>query len=157
MIRNMINSDWGRIAEIYKMGLEKGISTFNTECPTFESWDAGHCKDCRFVYEEDGKVVGWIAISPTSSRPVYKGVVEVSIYLDDAYQGRGIGKKLMLKLIEEAKKAGYWSLYSAIFSINEASVALHTKCGFRKIGFRERIAIDRFGEWQNTTLMELRM
>lgn len=121
MIREMIQSDWQRVAEIYEQGLEKGISTFQTECPTYEEWDAAHIRDCRYVYVTDKKVVGWIALTPSSSRCAYKGCVEVSI-----------------------------------FSINEASIALHKKTGFREIGYREKIAKDRFGTWQNTTLMERR-
>ncbi|MBP5668575.1 MAG: N-acetyltransferase [Salinivirgaceae bacterium] len=156
MIREMQADDWSMVAEIYNQGIESGISTFNKKCPDYESWDAGHTKNCRFVYEEDGKVVGWIAVSPTSSRCVYKGCVEASVYVDADYQQKGIGEKLMRKLIEEAPKAGYWSIYSVIISLNVASIALHKKCGFREIGYRERVAIDRFGKWQNTTLMELR-
>ena len=134
-----------------------GFSTFNTECPSFEAWDAGHIKECRFVDEEDGQVVGWIAISPTSSRPVYRGCVEVSVYIHEDYRGKGIGTRLLKTLIDEAREAGYWMLYSAIFSINKSSVELHRKCGFREVGYRERIAKDRFGNWQNTTIMEYRM
>lgn len=156
MIRAMKDSDWPRVAEIYTQGLEGGRSTFNTACPTFEEWDAGHLKDCRLVAEEDGRVVGWAAISPTSARPAYRGVVEVSIYIDAACQGRGLGTALLTALCQESEKAGYWCLYSAIFSINTASVAIHKKCGFREIGYRERIARDKFGVWQNTTLMERR-
>ncbi|MGN0413531.1 MAG: GNAT family N-acetyltransferase [Lachnospiraceae bacterium] len=157
MIREMVSEDWESVAEIYTQGLESGISTFNTECPTYEEWDKAHCKECRYVFEEDGKVVGWIAISPTSGRCVYKGCVEMSVYLDGEYQGRGIGYQLVEKLITEAGKAGFWSIYSAIISRNTASIALHKKCGFREIGYRERIAKDRFGNWQNTTLMEFRL
>ena len=156
MIREMRDEDWGTVAEIYKQGLEEGTSTFNTECPSFEEWDKGHIKDCRFVYEDEGKVIGWVAISPTSSRCVYKGCVEMSIYVDQKYRGHGVGTALVNELIKESEKAGYWSIYSAIISINRASIALHKKCGFREIGYRERIAKDRFGEWQNTTLMEYR-
>lgn len=157
MIRRMEKSDWTRVAEIYAQGLERGISTFNTECPSFEEWDASHNPDCRFVYVSADKVVGWIAISPTSGRCVYRGSVEVSIYIDNEYQGRGIGTELLNALIKAAPQNGYWSLYSAIFSKNKASISLHKKCGLREIGYRERIAKDRFGEWQNTTLMELRL
>lgn len=156
MIREMLDTDWTRVAEIYKQGIESGIATFNTECPNFEEWDKSHVKECRYVYEEDGKVVGWISISPSSSRCVYKGCVEMSVYIDSEYKGRGIGTALVNHLINESVKLGYWSIYSAIISINEASIALHRKCGFREIGYRERIAKDKFGEWQNTTLMEYR-
>lgn len=157
MIREMNVNDWERVAEIYLQGIEKGVATFNTKCPSYEEWDSGHINSCRFVYVEDEKVLGWVAISPTSSRCVYKGCVEMSVYIDNDYQGRGIGTALIEKLLCEAKKQGYWSIYSAVISINAASIALHKKCGFREIGYRERIAKDRFGNWQNTTLFELRL
>ena len=156
MIREMRDEDWGTVAEIYKQGLVEGTSTFNTECPSFTEWNEGHVKNCRFVFEEEGKVVGWIALSPSSSRCAYKGCVEMSVYVDRNYRGHGIGTALVNTIIREAEKDGYWSIYSAIFSINKASIALHKKCGFREIGYRERIAKDRFGKWQNTTLMEYR-
>ncbi len=156
MIREMRDEDWESVSEIYKQGLEEGTSTFNTECPSFTEWNEGHVKNCRFVFEEEGKVVGWIALSPSSSRCAYKGCVEMSVYVDRNYRGHGIGTALVNTIIREAEKDGYWSIYSAIFSINKASIALHKKCGFREIGYRERIAKDRFGKWQNTTLMEYR-
>ena len=156
MIREMRDEDWGAVSEIYKQGLEEGTSTFNTECPSFTEWNEGHEKNCRFVFEEEGKAVGWIALSPSSSRCAYKGCVEMSVYVDRNYRGHGIGTALVNTIIREAEKDGYWSIYSAIFSINKASIALHKKCGFREIGYRERIAKDRFGKWQNTTLMEYR-
>ncbi|MEA4973554.1 L-methionine sulfoximine/L-methionine sulfone acetyltransferase [bioreactor metagenome] len=156
MIRDMKPDDWGRITAIYQQGLDRGISTFNTVCPSYQEWDKSHIKECRYVYEKSGIVVGWVAISPTSPRYAYRGSVEVSIYIDDTFRGKGIGTELLKKLDEESEKAGYWSIYSAIFSINEASIALHRKCGFREIGYREKIAKDRFGRWQNTILMEKR-
>lgn len=156
MIRPMVESDWERVSEIYKQGMGKGTATFNTECPNYEEWDKSHIKTCRFVYEEDGNVVGWVAISPTSSRCVYKGCAEMSIYVDQNYQRHGVGTALVKELLAQSEQEGFWSIYSAIISINKASIELHKKCGFREIGYRERIAKDRFGEWQNTTLMEYR-
>lgn len=156
MIREMAENDWSRIAEIYSQGIESGIATFNTECPSFAQWDESHKKECRFVAEENGSVIGWIAVSPISGRCVYKGAVEMSVYIAHDYKEKGIGTQLVKTLLEEAPGAGFWSIYSAIISINKASIALHKKCGFREIGYRERIAKDRFGEWQNTTLMEYR-
>lgn len=156
MIREMRPEDWDRVVEIYKQGIERGVSTFNTTCPSYEVWDHAHLKVCRFVAEIERDVAGWVAISAVSSRPVYQGVVEVSIYIDERYQGKGIGSTLLTKLCEASEKAGYWSLYSVIFSMNTSSIALHKKCGFREIGYREKVAKDRFGKWQNTTLMERR-
>jgi phosphinothricin acetyltransferase len=157
MIREMEKDDWERVSQIYIQGLERGIATFETVCPSYEDWDNGHLPDCRYVAVEDGNVVGWIALSSTSTRPAYRGSVEVSIYVDEAYQRKSIGYELMQYLIATAPENGIWSLYAAIFSINAASIGFHRKCRFREIGYRERIAKDRFGQWQNTTLMELRL
>ncbi len=148
--------DWARFSQIYTQGLLEGISTFSTVCPTFEEWDAVHLKDCRYVMLADDTVVGWCAVSPTSAREAYKGVVEVSIYFDKAFRGQGLGTKLLDHLCRESEEKGYWCLYVNIFSINAASLNLHTKCGFREIGYRERIAKDKFGSWQNTIAMERR-
>lgn len=157
MVREMNEKDWKRVEEIYLQGIERGTATFNTKCPSYEEWDKAHIDNCRFVYADEGKVVGWVAISPTSSRCAYKGCVEMSVYIDSNYQGRGIGTKLVGQLLQEAEKLGYWSVMSTVISINTASIALHRKCGFREIGYRERIAKDRFGNWQNTTLFEFRL
>lgn len=156
MIREMRASDWGDMMEIYKQSLEKGDVTFRTECPSFEEWDEGHIKECRFVYELHDKVIGYTMIAPTSSRASYRGGVEVSIFVDQEHTRKGIGTALLSKLMEEAEKKGYWTLYSAIFSVNEGSINLHKKCGFRVIGTREKIAKDKFGNWQSTTIMEWR-
>ncbi len=156
MIREMKVTDWDAMMEIYMQTLEKGTVTFQTECPTYEEWDAVHCKECRYVYELDGKVVGYTMIAPTSKREAYRGVVELSIFVDEKYLRQGIGRQMLTKLCVETEKRGYWTLYAAIFSVNEASIELHKRCGFRVIGYRDRIAKDRFGKWQNTTIMERR-
>lgn len=156
MIRKMLITDWKQMEVIYRQSLKKGDVTFRTECPSYEEWDAGHIKECRFVYEKDGRVIGYTMIAPTSSRDSYKGVVEVSIFVDENYLHQGVGTALLSTLMKEAEKAGYWTLYSAIFSVNTASIELHKKCGFRVVGTRENIARDRFGNWQSTTIMEWR-
>lgn len=156
MIRKMENDDWIHVSQIYAQGLERGIATFETACPTYDEWDRKHLPNCCFVAVENGNVVGWIALSPTSARPAYSGSVEVSIYVDESYQRRRIGYQLMQHIIAISPEYGIWSLYAAIFSINVGSIEFHKKCGFREIGYRERIAKDRFGQWQSTTLMELR-
>ena len=156
MLREMRETDWEDMMRIYMQSIEKGDVTFAVERPSYEQWDLSHIKECRFVYESDGKVVGYTVIAPTSKREAYKGVVEVSIFVDENHLRKGIGTALMKKLCEETEKLGYWTLYSAIFSVNTASIELHKKCGFRVIGYRENIAKDRFGNWQSTTIMERR-
>lgn len=156
MIREMRKSDWESMSEIYKQSLEKGNVTFTTDCPSYEEWDAAHIKECRYVYELNGRVAGYTMIAPTSKREPYRGVVELSIFVDKDFYRRGIGKALLAHLCEETEKRGYWTLYAAIFSTNTASIELHKSCGFRIVGYREDIAVDRFGEWQSTTIMERR-
>lgn len=155
-IREMKESDWERVVAIYGEAVEEGKSTVDTQCPSFEKWDKGHEKQCRYVIEDDGEVAGWCAISPTSSKKAYYGLVEVSIYIDRNHRGKGLGEKLLKYLCSESEKKGYWTLYSCIFSENEASIKLHEKCGFRMIGYREKSSKDRFGVWQDTSLMERR-
>ena len=156
MIREMRPEDWESMVPIYMQSVEKGDVTFTTDCPTYEEWDAAHIKECRYVYEINEKVVGYTMIAPTSKREAYRGVVELSIFVDNQYLRQGIGRVMLTHLCRETEKRGYWTLYSAIFSVNTASIELHKKCGFRIIGYRDRIAKDRFGEWQSTTIMERR-
>lgn len=156
MIREMKRDDWDAMMCIYKQSLQKGDVTFTTDEPSYEEWDAAHAKECRFVYERDGQVIGYTMIAPTSKREPYKGVAELSIFVDNKHLREGIGTEMLTKLCEETEKCGYWTLYSAIFSVNQASVELHKSCGFRIIGTRDRIAKDRFGNWQSTTIMERR-
>ena len=156
MIREMRSEDRDRVMEIYARAIALGQSAFRPDCPSYEIWNASYSQNCRFVYVLDNIVVGWIAVHPVSASPWYSGVVEVSVYVDEAYRGRGIGTALLTKLCNESESFGYWCLYSSIFSANKASIALHKKCGFREIGYREKLAKDRFGVWQDTTLMERR-
>lgn len=156
-IRNMEWQDWNEVSKIYKEGIESGRATFEVKVPDYLSWNNGHLEICRFVAVDlNNKVIGWIALSPTSNRVVYRGVAEVSIYISNEYTKRNIGFDLLEKLVEESERNGIWTLESSIFEINEASIRLHEKCGFRKVGFREKLGCDKNGVWQNTVLMEKR-
>ena len=156
IIRPMKPEDWSGVFEIYKQGIDSGKATFSTNYPTWEEWDAGHNDSCRFAALINDEIVGFTAVSPVSAKQHYNGVVEVMIYVDEKHQNRVVGTALLKKLIEEAPKNGFWCLYSSIFSENKQSIQLHKKCGFRTIGYRERIAKDRFGNWTDTVLMEYR-
>ncbi|MBH1940089.1 N-acetyltransferase [Mobilitalea sibirica] len=156
ILRDMKREDWEAVASIYQEGMDTKRATFQTKAPSYEEWDRAHLSYCRFVAEFEGEVVGWTGISPYSSRPVYSGVAEESIYIKTGYRGKHIGEKLLSKLIEESEKQGIWTLQAGIMEINEASIALHKKMGFRIVGHRERIGKDSNGVWQNTVLMERR-
>lgn len=156
IIRAMKENDWEAVAGIYQEGMDTMLATFQSEVPAYEAWDKSHLQNCRIVAEENNEVIGWIALSPISSRCVYSGVAEVSIYIKASHRGKQVGEKLMKALIIEAEKEGYWTLQSGILEINLASIALHKKVGFRLVGYREKIAKDSNGIWQNTVLMERR-
>lgn len=155
-IREMQKGDWEQVSKIYQQGMDTNLATFQTECPAYEEFDQTHMKQCRFVIIDGNFIVGWTALSPVSSRCVYRGVAEVSIYIHDSYRSRKIGTQLLNFLSEQSEKDGIWTLQSGIMEDNTASIHLHEKCGFRLVGFRERIGKDRFGQWRNTVLMERR-
>ena len=151
----MNTADAEAVLWIYQEGMDTGQATFQTSAPTWEDWDKSHLGDLRFVATVDDQVAGWVALSPVSSRCVYAGVVEVSIYVGDNFRGRKIGFSLMQYLTEASEQAGYWTLQAGIFRENIASIALHHKCGFRTIGFREKVG-EMNGVWRDTILLERR-
>lgn len=151
----MCMKDWNEVRNIYQLGLDTGIASFETEAPDWDHFDKKFMNTARLVLEEKGCIWGWAALTKVSMRLVYRGVAEVSIYLHPLAQGRGFGKQLMNELIEKSEEAGIWTLHSAIFPQNKVSIALHEKSGFRKIGTRERIAY-RDGQWHDNLLMERR-
>ncbi|WP_459481233.1 N-acetyltransferase family protein [Clostridium saccharoperbutylacetonicum] len=155
-IEEMKNSDWDEVSQIYLEGINTGIATFQNSVPTFEAWDNGHIESCRLVAKSDGKVLGFITLSATSSRCVYSGVAEVSIYVGENYRGLGIGHALMIDMIKLSEENNFWTLQSGIIKENVASIELHKSCGFREIGIREKIAKMDNGIWHDTLLMERR-
>jgi phosphinothricin acetyltransferase len=155
VIEPLTADDWGAVRSIYLEGIATGNATFETDAPDWESWDRGRLQKCRLVARTGGQVVGWAALSPVSSRPVYAGVAEASLYVAASARGRGIGRALMLALIGESERAGVWTLQGGIFPENAASLALIKACGFREVGRRERIG-RMSGVWRDTILVERR-
>jgi L-amino acid N-acyltransferase YncA len=155
-VRTLLPEDWSAVAEIYWDGIRDGLATFETEVPSWESWDAAHLPAHRLVAVVAGEVVGWAALSPASSRRCYAGVVENSVYVARELWGRGIGRLLLDSLLKGARRAGLWTVQTSIFPENRASLALHERCGFRVVGVRERIA-KRDGIWRDTVFLENRL
>ena len=148
-------ADWDRVREIYLEGIATGNATFATDAPSWEKWDSSHRPDCRLVAREDGEVLGWAALSPVSSRCVYAGVAEVSVYVSAIARGRGVGRLLLSALVENSERAGVWTLQAGIFPENVASIELHRKLGFRLVGVREKVGCMN-GRWRDVALMERR-
>ena len=154
-IRDLQEEDWPAVREIFEQGIAGRNATFETEAPSWEAWDSSQLGDHRYVAVEDGQVVGWVAAHPVSSRPCYRGVVEHSVYVHDDAQGRGVGRALLERLLAETEAAGIWTVQTGIFPENEASLALHVKCGFRVVGTQERLGqLD--GVWRDVVVLERR-
>jgi phosphinothricin acetyltransferase len=155
-VRPFLPADWPDVARIYAEGLAGRVATFETDVPSWDAWDAAHLPAPRLVAERDGDVVGWVAVSPASRRPAYRGVVEHSVYVDGRARRSGVGRALLDALVAEAPRHGIWTIQTSIIDANEASLRLHEATGFRVVGRRERIAqLD--GAWRDTLLLELRL
>jgi len=160
-LRPMSSSDWEAVREIYRLGIEEGDATFETNPPEWSHFDGGKLTTPRLVaVEEAGSVVGWVAASPVSTRPAYRGVVEHSVYVDRAARGRGVGRLLLDAFIAQAEEVGVWTIQASIFPENTASLRLHEAAGFRVVGRREKIARSTLGthagRWCDTLLVERR-
>lgn len=157
----MTPEDWPSVERIYAQGIEDGEATFEVAAPSWEAFDAGRLPGLRIVaVDETDAVRGWVAASPVSSRPAYRGVVEHSVYIDREARGRGLGRLLLDAFISAADAAEIWTIQSSIFPENTASLRLHEAAGFRVVGRRERIAQARIGphagQWRDTILIERR-
>jgi len=154
-IEAMHAADWPAVAAIYAEGIATGQATFETAVPGWDAWNASHLPDHRLVARADEELLGWVAASPVSSRCVYEGVVEHSVYVAERARGRGIGRRLLQAFIASTEAAGIWTIESGIFPENTASLALHESCGFRRVGIRERLARHE-GHWRDVVLLERR-
>ncbi len=154
-LQMMESKHWPEVAAIYQAGIETGNATLETSVPSWEAWDKAHIPQCRFVVIDNNIIAGWAALTPVSGRCVYAGVAEVSVYIHPAYKGKGIGKKLLDQLALSSEAQGLWTLQAGILRENTASLKLHAACGFREIGYREKLGQYQ-GVWRDVVLMERR-
>jgi L-amino acid N-acyltransferase YncA/2-polyprenyl-3-methyl-5-hydroxy-6-metoxy-1,4-benzoquinol methylase len=144
------------VLDVHQAGLDTGNASFETTAPDWIRWEASHVPGHRFVaLDEHGDVIGWVAASPVSSRCVYAGVLEHSVYVRPDQQGQGVGRMLLDVYIAATEAAGVWTLQSGIFPENQASLALHRQAGFRVVGTRERIG-RHHGRWRDVVFVERR-
>lgn len=156
-IRNAINTDWPSIKHIYIDGIKTGKATLEPihHVSTWENWYHSKIPNSVFVMEHMQGITAWSGLSATSSRSVYRGVAEVSIYIDKNHYGQGLGTKMLSHLINYSEQQNFWTLQAGIIRENIASIKLHEKCGFRIVGHREKIG-KLNDEWRDVTLMERR-
>jgi phosphinothricin acetyltransferase len=155
VIGSMEAADWNQVRAIYLEGIATGHATFETEAPDWQRWDLSHLAGCRLVARAGERIAGWAALAPVSSRRVYSGVAEVSVYVAGGFRGLGIGQRLMEALVNCSEQHGIWTLQAGILAENDSSLALHKSCGFREVGRRERIG-KLAGAWRDVILLERR-
>ncbi len=163
----MTPAHWPEVRDVYALGIATGESTLEPEPPDWERFDAAKLPEHRLVAVDDAgtlrgtdRVLGWVAVSRTSERAVYAGVVEVSVYVHPDAHGRGVGRTLLTALLASTDEGGIWTVQASVFPENTASVALHTSVGFRVVGRRERLGRmthgPRAGTWRDVLLLERR-
>jgi phosphinothricin acetyltransferase len=156
-IEPMTLDDGPAVLEIYGQGIATGNATLETATPDWAHWNAGHRRDCRLVARDrDGRVVGWTALGRYSTRDVYAGVAWESVYVDEAARGRGVGSALLAALVATSEAAGVWTLLAGVLVENVASLALHERAGFRRIGTQEGLGRDVTGRWRDVVMLERR-
>jgi L-amino acid N-acyltransferase YncA len=155
-IESMTAADADAVISIYAEGIATGNATLEAAVPDWRRWHATHRRECRLVARRGSAVLGWTALGTWSSREVYAGVAWESVYVAEAARGQGIGRALLETLIPASEAAGVWTLVAGVLAENLASVALHERVGFRRIGVQARIGRDPTGRWRDVVLLERR-
>lgn len=154
----MVATDWPAVRRIYAEGIATGDATLEREAPDWDHFDRSHRRDCRLVarLEPAGPVTGWVALTAYSARRVYSGVAWESVYVAGDARGRGVGRALLETLVRASEAAGFWMLLAGIMVENSASLALHERCGFERVGVMHAMGRDPAGRWRDLVLMERR-
>jgi phosphinothricin acetyltransferase len=157
LLTPLTGEEWPLAARVYEAGIVGGNATFESQAPSWEEWSrtrGGY--PALGAHGQAGELLGWAALGPISSRAVYRGVGEVSIYVDPAFSRRGLGRMLLEALIETSEGKGFWTLRAGIFPENTASIALHEHTGFELVGTSRRIGQMPDGRWRDVLLYERR-
>jgi L-amino acid N-acyltransferase YncA len=154
----MTPDDWPAVRRIYADGIATGDATLEREAPDWNHFDHSHPLECRLVARDpaSGEVLGWTALGGYSSRKVYSGVAWESVYVGAEARGHGVGRALLEELIPASEAAGFWTLLAGVLADNAASLALHERVGFRRIGVQRRLGQDATGRWRDVVVLERR-
>jgi phosphinothricin acetyltransferase len=146
------------IADIYNEAIASTTATFDTEPKSEEErlrWlDSHDNRHPVFVAESDGRVIGWAALTKWSDRPAYARTVESSFYVGRQFRGRGIGRALKVRLIEEARRLGFHTILALVAEGSDASIHLNKSVGFTHIGTMKEVGL-KFGQRLDVHVMQL--
>lgn len=156
-IAPMTADDWPAVRRIYQEGIATGDATLERDAPDWDHFDRSHRHDGRLVARAaDASIVGWVALSTYSARRVYAGVAWESVYVAGEARGQGIGRRLLEALVVESEAVGLWTLMAGVMAENAASLALHERVGFRRVGVQRAMGQDQAGRWRDVVLLERR-
>ena len=157
IIRKAKIEDLPGITSIYNDAIKNTVATFDTKIKTLEEqkvWFEEHgSKNPIIIAEKNNDIVGWAALSKWSDRCAYSDTAEISIYVKDAYQKKGIGKKLAKEIVKEGKESGLHLLIARITDENPVSIHLHESVGFTHIGIMKECGF-KFGKRLDVILMQ---
>ena len=159
VIRPATEADLPLITAIYEQAVRFGTATFELEPPDLAEMTRRYraLSDGGFPYVVatlDGQVVGYAYAGPYRPRPAYRFTVENSVYLEPSTHRRGIGLKLLQRLIADCEGRGFRQMIAVIGdSANAGSVGVHTRAGFSMIGTHPNVGF-KFGRWLDTVMMQ---
>ncbi|NDW19033.1 N-acetyltransferase family protein [Dysgonomonas sp. 216] len=158
MIRHVEPKDVKFITNIYNEYVRNSVVTFETE-PVSENTMRSRISEISsqfpyFVYETDGEVIGYCYAHAWKEKAAYKYTAEVTVYLSPLFRGKGIGKELMLRLIDDCRENGYHALIACITSENKTSSSLYLKLGFKQVSYFKEVGM-KFERWLDVSDYEL--
>jgi L-amino acid N-acyltransferase YncA len=156
-IRFATADDAGAICAIYNQGIEERIATLETELRTTDErreWILSRgARHPVIVAEDAGRVVGWASLNPFNPRRAYDHVADISVYVERSSRGKGVGGRLLERLVPLARDLRYHKMVLAAFPFNTAGMALYERVGFKTVGiYHEQGMLD--GEWVDVIVME---
>jgi phosphinothricin acetyltransferase len=158
LIRDAVIQDLPAMLDIYNYAIVNLNATFDLEEQTldqrkvwFNKYGGSHP---LIVAESAGEVAGYCSLSPFSPKEAYSKTAEVSIYISEKHQGKGMGRTLLTEILERAKQLDFHSIIAIITSGNESSVKLHEKFGFTFIGRLQEVGY-KFDQWQDVDYFQL--
>ena len=156
-VRKATLEDLAAITQIYNDAILKTVATFDTDPKTAEEqmmWFADHGPEYPIlVADNNGLVVGWASLSRWSDRCGYSNTAEISLYVDEKHQGKGIGRKLLEAIVREGREAGLHTVIARIAEGSEASINLHKSFGFEHIGTVKEVG-RKFGKRLDVHLLQ---
>jgi L-amino acid N-acyltransferase YncA len=158
-IRSAVDADLSDILRIYNQAIEKTTAVFEYRAHTIEMRrDWFYAKQSAslpvLVADESGVVQGFASYGPFRAWPAYKYSVELSVYVDEAVRGRGIGSALVQRVVTHAREHDLHVVMAGITSDNAVSLRLHEKLGFTEVAHIREVGY-KFGRWLDLKFLQL--